>query len=75
MGETLGQRLRALRTNRGLILADLAPAAGISLSYLSDLEHDRASPSLETLLRLSIALDLPVVEIIRHLPPFDAPAG
>lgn len=71
MSETLGQRLRALRKERGLILADVAPAAGISISYLNDLEHDRCYPRLDTLVRLSIALDLPAVEILRNLPPFD----
>jgi transcriptional regulator with XRE-family HTH domain len=74
MAITLGQRLRALRHERGLILAELAPAAGISVSYLNDLEHDRSKPSLDAVIRLGIALGLRPVEILTGVAPYDDPA-
>lgn len=71
---TLGQRLRELRTARGLTLAATAPAAGISVSFLNDLEHDRHLPSLGTLVRVSEALGTSLIEILRGVPPYDAPS-
>jgi transcriptional regulator with XRE-family HTH domain len=71
MTETLGRRLRALRKERGLRLADVAGAAGISISWLNDMEHDRNSPSLDTLVRVAIALDTTAVGLLRGLKPYD----
>lgn len=68
---TLGQRLRALRTERGLILAELSIASGFSISHINDLEHDRSNPSLAALARLTTALGTTTVEILQGLPPYD----
>jgi len=38
-----GERLRALREERGLTLKDMAVALGVSSTYLSALEHGRRS--------------------------------
>ena len=38
-----GERLRALREERGLQLKDMAVALGVSTTYLSALEHGRRS--------------------------------
>lgn len=48
MGPTLGQRLRALRVERGLSQADLAGDL-VSPSYVSLIESDRRSPEREVL--------------------------
>lgn len=48
MGSTLGQRLRALRIERGLSQADLAGDL-VSPSYVSLIEADRRSPEREVL--------------------------
>jgi transcriptional regulator with XRE-family HTH domain len=48
MGPTLGQRLRALRIERGLSQADLAGDL-VSASYVSLIESDRRSPEHEVL--------------------------
>ena len=48
MGPTLGQRLRALRIERGLSQADLAGDL-VSPSYVSLIESDRRSPEREVL--------------------------
>ena len=52
MGPTLGQRLRALRIERGLSQADLAGDL-VSPSYVSLIESDRRSPEREVLDRLA----------------------
>jgi transcriptional regulator with XRE-family HTH domain len=71
---TLGQRLRALRHERGLRLIDVAEAAVMSVSYLNDLEHDRSQPRLDTFVRIAIALDLSVVDILHGVAPYDQPS-
>src|ERR1019366_10720385 len=50
---TIGARLRRLRTQRGLGLAEVAAAAGISVGFLSALERSQMSASVGTLRRLA----------------------
>jgi DNA-binding transcriptional MerR regulator/mannose-6-phosphate isomerase-like protein (cupin superfamily) len=50
---TIGPRLRQLRAKRGLGLAAVAKAAGISVGFLSALERSQMSASVGTLRRLA----------------------
>ena len=50
---SIGPRLRRLRTKRGVSLAEVAAAAGISIGFLSALERSRMSASVGTLRRLA----------------------
>lgn len=70
-GITLGLRVRSERTRLGLRLADLASSAGISLSYLSDVERGRTLPSLEVLYSLAVGLDTTVLVLLQDLYPWD----
>jgi transcriptional regulator with XRE-family HTH domain len=56
----VGARIRRRRTERGLTLAAVAAETGLNVGYLSQVETDKASPSLETLAALADALDVPV---------------
>jgi transcriptional regulator with XRE-family HTH domain len=58
--EELPSQLRSMRTHAGLTLHDAAEKAGISLSYLSDLERGRTVPSLSTLQDIARAYDTTV---------------
>jgi len=49
----IGPRLRRLRTQRGLSLAEVAAAAEISIGFLSALERSQMSASVGTLRRLA----------------------
>jgi transcriptional regulator with XRE-family HTH domain len=60
----VGPRLKRLRTERNLTLADLAEATGISKSTLSRLESGQRRPSLELLLPLSHAHQVPLDELV-----------
>lgn len=51
--QELGQRLRAIRLQRGLTLVQTAERAGMALSAVSNLENGKTSPKLETLLNLA----------------------
>ena len=50
---SIGPRLRRLRTQRGVGLAEVAAAAGISVGFLSALERSQMSASVGTLRRLA----------------------
>ncbi len=48
----LGPLLRAIRNSRNLTIKEVASKAGVSSSLLSQIERNRISPSLDTLLQL-----------------------
>lgn len=50
---SVGPRLRRLRAKRGVSLAEVAAAAGISIGFLSALERSQMSASVGTLRRLA----------------------
>ncbi|MGP3976709.1 helix-turn-helix domain-containing protein [Streptomyces sp. 8N114] len=60
----VGPRLKRLRTRRGVTLAALARATGISKSTLSRLESGQRRPSLELLLPLAQAHQVPLDELV-----------
>ena len=70
---TIGGNIRARRQARGWKLRSLADRAEITVSYLSDLERDRTTPSLPTLARLADALDCTTIDLLRGTDPYDAP--
>lgn len=49
----IAAQLRLMRTVRGMTLADMAEATGLSISYMSDLERGRTNPSIETLEKIA----------------------
>lgn len=65
----LGARLRALREERGLALAELARQAGVSRRYLTEAEAGRANPTVLVLERLAAALGMQPAAL---LAPLDA---
>jgi transcriptional regulator with XRE-family HTH domain len=56
----IGREIRSLRKARGLTLAALAEASGLSIGYLSLLERDRATPSIKALHAVSRALNVTI---------------
>jgi transcriptional regulator with XRE-family HTH domain len=56
----VGRQVRRWRAERGLTLARVAEAAGLNVGYLSQIENDKASPSLACLSALAGALDVPI---------------
>ena len=63
-GEVFGQRLREIRQRRAMTQDALAEAAGLTKAYISDMERGLKVPSLTTILRLALALDCKVVELV-----------
>ncbi len=66
--DAVGPRLRSVRRQRGATLAQLSETTGISVSTLSRLEAGQRRPTLELLLLLARAHQVPLDELV------DAPA-
>lgn len=62
----IGREVRDFRKQRGMTVADLAEATGLSVGMLSKIENGMTSPSLTTLQALSAALSVPVTAFFRR---------
>jgi transcriptional regulator with XRE-family HTH domain len=56
----VGRRVRRRRQELAQTLAQVAEATGLNIGYLSQIETEKASPSLESLSALAEALDVPI---------------
>lgn len=54
----LSHYLKALRTAHGYRLTDVATKSGLSVPFLSDLEHGRSDPSLKSLIALAAVYEM-----------------
>ncbi|MBU0514834.1 MAG: cupin domain-containing protein [Proteobacteria bacterium] len=60
--EKFGSKIKAFRTDRGLTLKQVADVAGCSTGYISQIEHEKVSPSIATLKRIAQALGVRIVD-------------
>lgn len=65
----IGAGLRRARRQAGLTLRAVAESAGVTESFLSQVERDVASPSIATLRRIAVALGLSIGEILDQAGP------
>lgn len=65
---TLGERLRAIRRDRGLTLQQVADGAGLSKAFVSQVESGTANPSLASLKRVGDALGIPLAALFESRP-------
>jgi transcriptional regulator with XRE-family HTH domain len=61
----VGPRLRMLRQSMGIPLRELAERTGFSVSFLSLVENDKASPSVGSLERMAAAFGLSLAEFFQ----------
>ena len=66
--ETVGQRLQHVRNQKGLTLEKLADRAGVSKSFLWEVEHDRSGITGEKLLRVANVLGASLDFLLRGEP-------
>ena len=64
----LGARIRSVRQARRLTLRDVSERAGVTESFLSQVERDVTSPSIATLQRIARALDLSIAQLFADEP-------
>jgi transcriptional regulator with XRE-family HTH domain len=67
-----GGRIRELRRKAGLTLQALADEAGISVGFLSQVERNKATPSLGTLAALAAALGVEIDWFVATPQPSDS---
>ena len=67
----VGRQVKRWRTERSLTLAQVAERSSLNVGYLSQIENDKASPSLESLAAIGAALEVPVAWFLQDtsLPP------
>ncbi|MBX9955152.1 helix-turn-helix transcriptional regulator [Peribacillus simplex] len=59
----LGEKLRTLRSDKGISSTQLEHLSGISQSNISKIERNAISPTIETLLKISEALEISIIDI------------
>lgn len=59
-----GLKLRQLRMDKGLLLTDLATKAGLSISYLNEIEKGKKYPKTDKIALLANALDTPYDSLV-----------
>lgn len=64
---TLGRHLQAMRQAKGISLSQLAAGAGIAKSNLSRLEQGNGNPTLDTIWRLAMQLNVPFGALVQPL--------
>lgn len=64
MIEDVGSRIREIRKEKGLTLMELAKTTGLSAAYLSNLERDMCSPTLENVQRICAALNIEIIKLL-----------
>jgi transcriptional regulator with XRE-family HTH domain len=60
----MNEFIRKLREDRDMTLSDLARLLRVSVSYLSDVEHDRRSVSVSLAATLADAMELPKGKLV-----------
>src|SRR5436190_17136793 len=65
----VGERLRAIRSLRRATLRTIADRAGVSESFLSQVERGRASASIASLQRIAAALGVSVADLFEPTGP------
>jgi len=55
----IGREVRRWRQARGLTLSQVSDESGLNIGYLSQIENDKALPSLEALAAIAEAMDVP----------------
>lgn len=61
----VGERIRAIRKEKGLTQEQLAEKSGVYITYISDIERSERNITLDTLEKVLTALDVNPVEVFR----------
>jgi transcriptional regulator with XRE-family HTH domain len=69
--ETLGDRIRNLRRERGLRLVDMAKLTDLSVSFISQVERGLTNPGMRSLILMADALEVRPHALLEDAPPCD----
>src|SRR5215469_1692018 len=68
----VGEQIQRLRSERKMTLDDLSRAAGVSKSMLSEIERDKANPTIAVAWRLTNALGISLDQLFAQQRPAEA---
>ena len=71
----LGRQLRKAREKAGLTQEELSFACGIGRAYISQLENDKKSPTVDTLIRICRACNVKPSQVLAAMEAEVAKAG
>lgn len=64
--DKFGEKLKALRTRRGITLKELAMSLGLSAhGYISELEAGKKTPTVEVLIKISEYFNVSTDELLK----------
>ena len=63
----IGNKLKALRTAKGMTQKNLSEQCNISCSFLNDIEKERSNPSFENLLKICEVLGVDITYFFNSL--------
>lgn len=67
--KTVGDRIRDLRNGRGWSQEELADRATVSRSFMGEIERGQASATIESLEKITNALEITLEDLFRNLQP------
>lgn len=59
-------KLRFQRRKKGLTQAELAKAVGVTTNYISLIEKGKKTPSVKTIQKIALALDVPASSLLEN---------
>lgn len=65
----VGDRIKDLRNGRGWSQEELADQANVSRSFMGEIERGQASPTIESLDKITNALEITLEDLFRNLQP------
>ena len=63
--ENIGQRIKEIRKSKSITIQKLSQFTDLSVGYLSNLERNQASPTLNNLQRICVALGISIRDLLR----------
>jgi len=65
LGKSLGSAISSFRNGASISQEELAARAGVHRTYISQLERDLKSPTIDTLRKIALALDVKTSHLIK----------
>lgn len=65
----IGERIRDIRKQKGLSQEELAERAGLHPTYIGQLERGEKSATIDSLEKVTAALEITFEELFRHVQP------
>ena len=62
---TIGRRIRELRKSKALTIKEIASGVGLSVGLISQIENERVTPAISTLLKISSFLGVDITHFFR----------